>query len=131
MQHPLLQGVFGSINGLNLPCQVSSDVEMENATYNRWLHSHFISSVIVFSSKGSCPCSLECVSGGYSWFKQEKSLAAAQIVLEAGTIHVLPREFMTNWNMKHQMATALSLTLHSLQVTIALPGRYTSHLKPE
>ena len=52
MRHPLLQGVFGSIDGLNLPCQVSSDIEMENATYNGWLHSHFISSVIVFSSKG-------------------------------------------------------------------------------
>ena len=54
MRHPLLQGVFGSIDGLKLPCQVSSDMEMENATYNGWLHSHFISSVIVFSSKGSC-----------------------------------------------------------------------------
>lgn len=52
MRHPLLQGVFGSIDGLNLPCQVSSDIEMENATYSGWLHSHFISSVIVFSSKG-------------------------------------------------------------------------------
>jgi len=54
MRHPLLQGVFGSIDGLNLPCQVSSDVEIENATYNGWLHSHFISSVIVFSSRGMC-----------------------------------------------------------------------------
>jgi len=54
MRHPLLDGVFGSIDGLNLPCQVSSDIEMENATYNGWLHSHFVSSVIVFSSKGSC-----------------------------------------------------------------------------
>lgn len=54
MRHPLLQGVFGSIDGLNLPCQVSSNVEMENATYNGWFHSHFISSVIVFSSKGLC-----------------------------------------------------------------------------
>jgi hypothetical protein len=54
VRHPLLQGVFGSIDGLNLPCQVSSDVEVENATYNGWLHSHFISSVIVFSSKGLC-----------------------------------------------------------------------------
>ena len=51
-RHPLLQGVFGSIDGLNLPCQVSGDIEMENATYNGWLHSHFISSVIVFNSKG-------------------------------------------------------------------------------
>lgn len=53
-RHPLLDGVFGSIDGLNLPCQVSSNIEMENATYNGWLHSHFVSSVIVFSSKGSC-----------------------------------------------------------------------------
>ena len=52
--HPLLRGVFGSIDGLNLLCQVSSDIEMENATYNGWLHDHFISSVIVFSSKGAC-----------------------------------------------------------------------------
>ena len=54
IRHPFLQGVFGSIDRLNLPCQVSSDIEMENATYNGWLHSHFVSSVIVFSSKGSC-----------------------------------------------------------------------------
>ena len=45
---------FSVLLMLNLPCQVSSDVEMENATYNGWLHSHFISSVIVFSSKGLC-----------------------------------------------------------------------------
>jgi len=44
LRHPLLCGGFGSIDGLNLPCQVSSDVEIENATYNSWLHSHFISS---------------------------------------------------------------------------------------
>ena len=66
-RHPLLQGVFGSINRLNLPCQVLSDIEVENATYNGWLHGHFISSVIVFSSKGSCPWVLSFV--GYSWFE--------------------------------------------------------------
>lgn len=58
-RHPLLRGVFGSIDGLNLPCQVSSDIEMENATYNGWLHDHFISSVIVFSSKGACFASVQ------------------------------------------------------------------------
>jgi len=52
-RHPLLSGVFGSIDGLNIPCQVSADVEVENATYNGWLHSHFISSVIAFSSRGT------------------------------------------------------------------------------
>lgn len=62
-RHPLLQGVFGSIDGLNLPCQVSRDVEVENATYNGWLHSHFISSVIVFSAKGSCFLGPTCSTG--------------------------------------------------------------------
>lgn len=52
-RHPLLAGVFGSIDGLNLPCQVSVDPEIENATYNGWLHGHYISSVIVFSSQGA------------------------------------------------------------------------------
>jgi len=63
MQHPLLQGVFGSINGLNLPCQVSTDVEIENATFNGWLHGHFISSVIVFSPKGLCTSNYISVFG--------------------------------------------------------------------
>lgn len=62
-RHPLLQGVFGSIDGLNLPCQVSADVEIENATFNGWLHGHFISSVIVFSPKGLCTSNCVLVFG--------------------------------------------------------------------
>lgn len=45
-------GAFGSIDGLNLPVQVSGDTEIENATYNGWLHGHFRSCVIVFASDG-------------------------------------------------------------------------------
>ena len=79
MRHPLLQGVFGSIDGLNLLCQVSSDVEMENVTYNGWLHSHFISSVIVFSSKGLCLLALRLLvyahifNRGDHWLSHELS----------------------------------------------------------
>ena len=51
-RYPLLSRVFGSIDGLNLQCQVLVDLEIENATYNSWLHGHYISSVIVFSSQG-------------------------------------------------------------------------------
>lgn len=51
--HSLLQGAFGSINGLNLPCQVSDDIKVENATYNGWLHGHFVSSVFVFGAQGT------------------------------------------------------------------------------
>ncbi|CAL1712331.1 unnamed protein product [Somion occarium] len=51
--HHLLLGAFGSIDGLNLLCQESDDIEIENATYNGWLHSHFVSSVLAFRAKGT------------------------------------------------------------------------------
>ncbi|KAF8799740.1 hypothetical protein BYT27DRAFT_7227722 [Phlegmacium glaucopus] len=50
--HPQLEGAFASIDGLNLPTQTSDDPDIENATYNRWLSEHYISSVIVFSPCG-------------------------------------------------------------------------------
>ncbi|KZT05494.1 uncharacterized protein LAESUDRAFT_737563 [Laetiporus sulphureus 93-53] len=49
----LLDRAFGSLDGLNLPCQTSDDLEIENATYNGWLHEHFISSVLAFTLKGT------------------------------------------------------------------------------
>jgi hypothetical protein len=51
-RHPLLDGAFASIDGLNLPVQNSDDEDIENATFNGWLHKHFVSSVLVFSPKG-------------------------------------------------------------------------------
>ncbi|KAI0344497.1 hypothetical protein BDW22DRAFT_1391232 [Trametopsis cervina] len=51
-RHHLLTGAFGSIDGVNLPVHVSDDPQIENATYNGWLHAHFISCVIVFGSDG-------------------------------------------------------------------------------
>jgi hypothetical protein len=50
--HPLLDGAFASIDGLNLPVQDSNDDDIENTIYNGWLHEHFVSSVLVFSPKG-------------------------------------------------------------------------------
>jgi hypothetical protein len=40
---------FDSIDGLSLPCQEADDPEVENAIYNGWKSSHFISNVLVFS----------------------------------------------------------------------------------
>ena len=51
-RHPLLRGAFGSIDGLNLPVSVSSNPEVENATYSGWLHTHCVSSVFAFSPRG-------------------------------------------------------------------------------
>jgi hypothetical protein len=51
-RHPRLVGAFASIDGLNLPIQTSANQDIENATYNGWLHKHFVSSVLVFSPTG-------------------------------------------------------------------------------
>lgn len=51
-RHPLLRGAFGFIDGLNLPVQAHGDDTIENATYNGWLHSHYVSNVLVFSPEG-------------------------------------------------------------------------------
>ena len=53
-RHPLLDGAFGSIDGLSLCTQVSDDPEIENATYNGWKSSHCINNVFVFSPEGKC-----------------------------------------------------------------------------
>ncbi len=51
-RHPLLDGAFGSIDGLSLKCQESNDPELENATYNGWKSDHCISNILVFSPEG-------------------------------------------------------------------------------
>ncbi|KAG6828836.1 hypothetical protein H0H93_014699, partial [Arthromyces matolae] len=51
-RHPLLTGAFGTMDGLNLAVQTSADQEIENATFNGWLHDHFVSSVLAFGSTG-------------------------------------------------------------------------------
>ena len=56
-RHPLLgedrRGAFCSMDGLKLAVQVSDDPDIENATYNGWLHGHFECSIFVLSPKGS------------------------------------------------------------------------------
>jgi hypothetical protein len=51
-KYPRLRGGFGFIDGLKLPLGVSSDPDWENATYNGWLHDHFIGCVFAFSPQG-------------------------------------------------------------------------------
>ncbi len=53
-RHPLLTGAIGSVDGLNLLTAVSDDPEIENASYNGWLHGHYTSCVLVFSPRGLC-----------------------------------------------------------------------------
>lgn len=52
-RHPLLTGAIGSVDGVNILTASSDDPEVENATYNGWLHGHYTSSVLVFSPRGT------------------------------------------------------------------------------
>ncbi|KAI0309157.1 hypothetical protein OF83DRAFT_1089263 [Amylostereum chailletii] len=51
-RHTSLWGAFGFIDRLKTRVQESSDPEIENTTYNGWLHEHFINSVLVFAPDG-------------------------------------------------------------------------------
>ncbi|KAI0367323.1 hypothetical protein BV20DRAFT_1000852 [Pilatotrama ljubarskyi] len=51
VRHPLLRGAVGGIDGMNILTAESDDPEIENATYNGWLHGHYTSSVLVFSPR--------------------------------------------------------------------------------
>lgn len=51
-RHPLFNGVFGSIDSLNLPCEPSINPNIEVETYSGWFHAHCVSNMFVFSSKG-------------------------------------------------------------------------------
>ena len=63
-RHPLLDGAFGSIDGLSLCTQVSDDPEIENTTYNGWKSNHCVNNVFVFSPEGkystNCLVQLTC-----------------------------------------------------------------------
>ncbi|KAJ3015524.1 hypothetical protein NUW54_g1019 [Trametes sanguinea] len=52
VRHPLLCGAMGSIDGMNVLVAESDDPEIENATFNGWLHGHYTSLVLVFSPRG-------------------------------------------------------------------------------
>jgi hypothetical protein len=51
-RHPMIEGAFGFMDGLNLPVATSSDPYVENATYNGWLQAHKISNIFVFAPDG-------------------------------------------------------------------------------
>ena len=51
-KHPLLEGAFGTIDGLALVAQEADDLEVENATYNWWQSRHTINNVLIFSPRG-------------------------------------------------------------------------------
>jgi hypothetical protein len=66
-QHPLLDGAFGSIDGLNLPIEVPNDPDMENTTYNGWTHGHYSSQIFVFGPDGMALLLSTCDIDGFNY----------------------------------------------------------------
>lgn len=51
-RHPTIDGAFGFMDGLNLPCQTSEDIAEQSAMFNGWCRAHVVSNVLVFDPKG-------------------------------------------------------------------------------
>ncbi|KAG2063508.1 hypothetical protein BDR04DRAFT_1137636 [Suillus decipiens] len=89
-RHPLLMGGFGTLDRLNLPVQTSQDQEIENATYNGWLHNHFVSSVIAFSADGSI---IQCrLNAPGSWHDSRTDQIAGRIKAPLKAGQCLPND---------------------------------------
>lgn len=52
-RHPLLSDAIGSINGVNFLTMSADNPDLENATYNSWLHGHYTSCILAFSPHGT------------------------------------------------------------------------------
>jgi len=52
-RHPLLTGAIGTMDGWKTPIGTARDPEYENATYNGWLHHHFVSNIAIFDAEGA------------------------------------------------------------------------------
>ncbi|ETW03260.1 hypothetical protein H310_05656 [Aphanomyces invadans] len=52
-REPLVSGVFGFVDGKNLRVQEPSCADLQNAHYNGWLHSVFVTGVLCFGLDGT------------------------------------------------------------------------------
>ncbi|RHY11309.1 hypothetical protein DYB36_005419 [Aphanomyces astaci] len=52
-REPLVQGVFGFVDGKNLRVQEPSNVDLQNAQFNGWLHCVFVTGVLCYGLDGT------------------------------------------------------------------------------
>ena len=52
-KYPLLKNGFAFVDGLNLPVNVHQDEKIQNAYYNGWTCSHYVSNIFCFAPDGS------------------------------------------------------------------------------
>ena len=58
-KYPVLDNVWGAVDGLKLHVQASERFYVQNQLYNGWTHGHFLNSLFVFAPNGKiCMCVL-------------------------------------------------------------------------
>ena len=55
LRHPILDGVWCTMDGLKLYLQTPADRATENNCYNGWKHDHYVGAVLVFCPDGTIP----------------------------------------------------------------------------
>ena len=126
-QHPRLIGAVGTLDGLKLPVEVSTDSHTENAMYNRWLHSHFVSNVIAFAPTGLVLSMIEPIQ--YSSYVQERSFMHHSMPLEVGTTPELLVPSTNCYRRSYQLDTTWFLIQHFRRVPVGVLGRYVHLFK--
>ena len=48
-KYPVLQNVWGAIDGLKLHVQESSNYYLQNQFFNGWTHGHYVNSLFTFA----------------------------------------------------------------------------------
>lgn len=117
-RHPMLTGAFGSIDGLNLAVQTSTNLEIENATYNGWLHEHFVSSVLVFGATGELFACMKSYNNSNFCSQQVKLLQPNSMHPVVGMTPVSHEISMRNYEWIHQKAITWYAIQHSLVAQI-------------
>ncbi|KAE9249504.1 hypothetical protein PF002_g5272 [Phytophthora fragariae] len=79
-REPLLKHTFGFIDGKNFKVQQPSNADLQNAMYNGWLHSVFVTGTICFAADGCIVwCKHNCPG---SWNDSDTSLGFRNKLLD-------------------------------------------------
>ncbi|EGZ25124.1 hypothetical protein PHYSODRAFT_364346, partial [Phytophthora sojae] len=79
-QEPLLKHTFDFIDGKNFKVQQPSNADLQNAMYNGWLHSVFVTGTICFAADGCIVCCKHNCPG--SWNDSDTSLGFRNKLLD-------------------------------------------------
>ena len=68
-KYPVLENVWGAVDGLKLNVQESGNFYIQNHFYNGWTYGHYINSLFAFAANGNiCICVLNAPGTFYDYY---------------------------------------------------------------